>query len=94
MVAHTFNPSTREAKAGGSLWVWVQHDPKNELQGTRDTQRNFVSKIILFKAFYFFKIQTLYKPLKQQILSNISKYAWDSKVFLNSPKPLHSSKVS
>ena len=24
MVAHAFNPSTREAEAGGSLWVWGQ----------------------------------------------------------------------
>ena len=32
MVAHTFNPSTQEAEAGGSLWTWAQPDLYSEFQ--------------------------------------------------------------
>jgi hypothetical protein len=31
-VAHAFNPSTLEAEAGGSLWVWSQPCLPSELQ--------------------------------------------------------------
>jgi hypothetical protein len=35
VVAHTFNPSTQEAEAGGSLWVWGQPDLYSEFQGSQ-----------------------------------------------------------
>ena len=40
--AHAFNPSTQEAKAGGSLWVQGQPGLQSEFQGA--TQRNPVLK--------------------------------------------------
>ena len=33
METHTSNPSTQEAEAGSSLWVWGQLDLYNEFQG-------------------------------------------------------------
>ena len=33
---HTFNPSTLEAEAGGSLWVWGQPSLQSEFQGSQE----------------------------------------------------------
>lgn len=35
MVAHAFNPSTQESKAGGSLWVQGQQGLHTELQDSQ-----------------------------------------------------------
>ena len=32
MVAHTFNPSTQKAEAGGSLWIQGQPGLQSEIQ--------------------------------------------------------------
>ena len=36
MVAHTFTPSTREAEAGGSLWVQDQPGLQSKLHDSQD----------------------------------------------------------
>jgi hypothetical protein len=35
MVAHTFNPSTGEAKASESLWTWGRPDLQSEFQDSQ-----------------------------------------------------------
>jgi hypothetical protein len=44
-VAHTFNPSTQEAEAGGSPWVGGQPGLQREFQNSLGTQRNCLKKI-------------------------------------------------
>ena len=45
MVVHTFNPSAREAEAGGSLWVWGQPGLQELVLGwVLKPQKNPVSK--------------------------------------------------
>lgn len=34
-MAHAFNPSTQEAEAGRSLWLWGQLDLQSELQDSQ-----------------------------------------------------------
>ena len=36
MVAQDFSPSTREAEAGGFLWVWGQPAQQTKLQDSQD----------------------------------------------------------
>jgi hypothetical protein len=43
VVAHAFNPNTREAGAGGSLWVWGQPGLKSEFQNSQGYTENPVS---------------------------------------------------
>ena len=66
MVAHTFNPSTREAVAGGSLWVWGQsglqelvpgQDPKLQrnpvLKNQKEKKKSKVFSMLSLKSLKF-----------------------------------------
>ena len=45
VVAHTFNPSTQEAEAGGSLWVRGQPGRQSEFQDNQDyTEKHYLEK--------------------------------------------------
>lgn len=46
MVAHTINPSTREAEAGGSVWVRGQTGWQSQFQGSQSchTEKHTVLK--------------------------------------------------
>ena len=44
MVAHAFNPSTREAEASGSLWVLGQPGLQSEFQDRHQSYREILSR--------------------------------------------------
>jgi hypothetical protein len=52
-MAHTFNPSTWEAEAGGSLWVWGQPGLQSKFQDSQGYNSKTNTDMVKYTITYF-----------------------------------------